>query len=148
MIFLERTSFKKIWRKYHILMYFFLERSSFIFCLSKIIFSGKRNIIFPDNTRKIIFQCTFLLKDHLLRTFGKRKYVFSYSVIGIDLSRQVNAIIPQQINFVGKLEEDNGATMLFSRWKAAKNYFKLFFSFIKLNRIIETVKHQEILNLI
>ena len=32
-------------------------------------------------------------------------------LIGIDLSRQTNTSIPQQINFVGKLEEDDGATM-------------------------------------
>ena len=37
---------------------FFWEKSSFIFCQrSKIIFLGKRNIIFPNNARKIIFQC-------------------------------------------------------------------------------------------
>ena len=34
-----------------------------------------------------------------------------YKVIGIYLSRQINKIIPQQINFTGKLEEDNGATI-------------------------------------
>ena len=35
----------------------FKERSSSIFRLTcRIIFSGKRNIIFPDNTRMIIFQ--------------------------------------------------------------------------------------------
>ena len=32
---------------------------------------------------------------------------------GIDLSRQTNSSIPQQINSVGKLEEDYGATMFF-----------------------------------
>ena len=36
-----------------------------------------------------------------------------YKRIGIDLSRQTNRSIPQQINFVGKLEEDYGATMFF-----------------------------------
>ena len=36
-----------------------------------------------------------------------------YKLIGIDLSRQKNKTIPQQINFVRKLEEDNGATMFF-----------------------------------
>ena len=61
---------------------FFWERSSFIFYLkNKITFSGRRNIIFPDNTtRKIIFQCDFFWKDRLFRTFGKRKYCFSCSV--------------------------------------------------------------------
>ena len=43
------------------------------------IFSGKINFIFPDNTRKIIFQREFFWKDHLFRTFGKRKYGFSCS---------------------------------------------------------------------
>ena len=36
-----------------------------------------------------------------------------YKLIGIDLSRQTNTSIPQQINFVGKFEEGNGATMFF-----------------------------------
>ena len=45
-------------------MYFFRERSTFIFYLkNKITFSGKRNIIFPDNTRKIIFQCIFFKRQ-------------------------------------------------------------------------------------
>ena len=34
-----------------------------------------------------------------------------YKLIGIDLSRQTNTNIPQQINIAGKLEEDDGATM-------------------------------------
>ena len=33
-----------------------------------------------------------------------------YKLIGIDLSRQANINIPQQINFTGKLEENDGAT--------------------------------------
>ena len=36
-----------------------------------------------------------------------------YKLIGIDLSRKTNTTFPQQINFTGKLEEDNGATMFF-----------------------------------
>ena len=59
-------------------VFFFLwERSPFIFRLKNDIkFSGKRNIIFPDDTKKIIFQCNIFWKDHLFRTFGKRKYFF------------------------------------------------------------------------
>ena len=34
-----------------------------------------------------------------------------YELNGINLSRHTNMIISRQINFVGKLEEDNGATM-------------------------------------
>ena len=36
-----------------------------------------------------------------------------YKLIGIDLSRQTNMTIPHQNNFVGKLEEDDCATMFF-----------------------------------
>ena len=65
-IILEKPSFQNIWRK-HILMYFifffFGERSSFLFRLTNnIIFLGKRNIIFPEKTRNIPFQCHFFGK--------------------------------------------------------------------------------------
>ena len=36
-----------------------------------------------------------------------------YKPIGIDLSRQTNTIITQQINFTEKLHEDDGAKMFF-----------------------------------
>ena len=42
--------------------------------------------------------------------------------IGIDLSRQANTGIPQQINFMEKLEEANGAKKDFYLLKVAKNY--------------------------
>ena len=43
-----------------------------------------------------------------------------HKLIGIDLSRQTNMGIPQQINFTGKLEEDDGATMFFIAEKQQK----------------------------
>ena len=43
------------------------------------------------------------LLDYLLQ----RKY---YKLIGIDLSRQTNTSIPQQINLIGKLEYDGPTT--------------------------------------
>ena len=55
----------------------FKERSSFIFRLTcKIIFSGKRNIIFPDNTRKIIFQRNFFGKTIFSGRLEKENMVF------------------------------------------------------------------------
>ena len=58
----------------------FQERPSFIFRLRcKIIFSGKGNIIFPNNTRKIMFQHQVFWKDHLFRASGKRKNGFPCS---------------------------------------------------------------------
>ena len=46
-----------------------------------------------------------------------------YKRIGIDLSRQTNTSIPQQINFTRKLEEDNDATMFFIAEKQQKIFF-------------------------
>ena len=43
-----------------------------------------------------------------------------YKLIGIDLSRQTNTSIPQQINFAGKIEEDDCATILLIAKKQQK----------------------------
>ena len=56
---------------------FFWERSSFIFRLkNKIKFAGKRNTIFPDTTRKIIFQCKFFWKTMFSKHFKKEVRFF------------------------------------------------------------------------
>ena len=56
----------------------------------------------------------------------------------IDLSRQTNTSIPQQINFTGKLKKDGGATMFFIAKKQQEIILDLsldsFFS--NYNRII------------
>ena len=44
---------------------------------------------------------------NLLHYLFLKKY---YKLIATDLSRQTNTSIPWQINFTGKLEEDDGAT--------------------------------------
>ena len=58
-----------------------------------------------------------------------------YKLIGIDLSRQTNTNILQQIDFIGTLE-DGDATVFFIAEKQQKNCSKLFFRFINCNRII------------
>ena len=45
-----------------------------------------------------------------------------YKLIGIDLSRQKNMSVPQQIDLTAKLEEDDGAITFF----IGKNNKKLF----------------------
>ena len=45
-----------------------------------------------------------------------------YKLIGINLSRQTNTNIPQQINFTRKLEEDDGETMFFFPEKYQKQF--------------------------
>ena len=47
---------------------------------------------------------------NLLDYLYHQKY---YKLTDIDLSRKANSNIPQQINFIGKLEEDEGGTMSF-----------------------------------
>ena len=53
---------------------------------------------------------------------------FSYhqnynKLIGIDLSRQTNMCIPQQINFIRQLGEDDRAVMFFVLLKSSKKLF-------------------------
>ena len=49
-----------------------------------------------------------------------------YKHIGIDLSRQANMSIPQQVNFVGKLEEYDCETMFFIVEKQQKTILRFF----------------------
>ena len=49
-----------------------------------------------------------------------------YKLIGINLSWQTNTSIPQQINFIGKLVVDNGATMFLIAEKQQKAILNLF----------------------
>ena len=78
--FFGKTIFSEHLKKISYFQVFFWERSSFLLCLkNNIVFSGKRNIIFPDNTRKIIFQPDFYWKDHLFKTIRKINSGFSCS---------------------------------------------------------------------
>ena len=54
---------------------------------------------------------------NLLDYLYHQKY---YKLIVMDLSRQTNTCILQQINLVGKLEEDDDATMFFIAEKHQK----------------------------
>ena len=47
-----------------------------------------------------------------------------YKLIGIGLSRQANTSIPQQVNFVGKLEEYDCETMFFIVEKQQKTILR------------------------
>ena len=56
-----------------------------------------------------------------------------YKHIDIDLSRQTNMNISQQVNFIGKLEEDDGATLFFIAEKQQKTILNF-----SLNSLIVT----------
>ena len=47
----------------------------------------------------------------------------NYKLIAIDLSKQTKLKDPQQINFIGKLDKDNGATMFFIIEKSEETTF-------------------------
>ena len=74
--FFGKAIFLEHLKKISYFQIFFWERSSFVLCLkNKIIFSGKKNIIFPDNARKIIFQYDFFGKT-IFQTIWKKKIWF------------------------------------------------------------------------
>ena len=76
-----KTIFSEGLKKISYFRIFFWERSSFIFRLRcKIIFSGKINIIFPDNTRKTIFQRIFLERPSF-QDVWKKKIWFSVQCV-------------------------------------------------------------------
>ena len=47
----------------------------------------------------------------------------NYKLIAVDLSKQTKLKDPQQINFIGKLDKDNGATMFFIIEKSEETTF-------------------------
>ena len=77
-------------------------------------------------------------RNHDYKTWNVLDYLHHqnyYKLICIDLSKQTNKNIPQEIDFTEKLEEDDGAKMLFIAEKQAKNNSKFFFRFINCNNI-------------
>ena len=96
--FLESPSFQNTCRKHQISKHFF-EKDRLPFCVERIRWYSREKEISSfkkerkNDTRKIIFQRDFFWKDHLSRTFGKRKYGFSCSVRALK-SRLVIEEIP------------------------------------------------------
>ena len=76
--FFGKAIFSEIWRKYQFPC-IFLRTIIFHFPSKEKDHIFGENIIIPNDTRNIIFQCDFFWKDHLFRTFGNRKYRFSCS---------------------------------------------------------------------
>ena len=62
-------------------------------------------------------------KENLLDQLYQQKY---YKFIGIDLSRQKNTTISQQINFIGGLEESIGVTTIFIAKKQGKTILRFY----------------------
>ena len=78
---------------------------------------------------------------NLLDYLYHQKY---YKLIGTDLSRQTNTSISQHINFIGRLEKDEGAAMFFideKQQQQKKKNNKFFCKFIGCNRIIQIMEY-------
>ena len=72
-----------------------------------------------------------------------------YKLIDFDLSRQTITGSSQEINSVGKLEDDNGTTTLFIVvMQKKKNNSKFLVKLNTCNRIIKIMKHQKMLSLL
>ena len=54
---------------------------------------------------------------------GFAYFIKKYKLIAIDFTKQTKLKDPQQINFIGKLDKDNGTTMFFIIEKSVENYF-------------------------
>ena len=75
------------------------------------------------NKQKVYEKLTEMSRNDNYTTGNLLDYLYHqkyYKLIGTDLSRQTNTSIPQQINFVEKLEEDDGATTIFIAEKQQK----------------------------
>ena len=75
---------------------------------------------------KILLKCQKnddYTRGNLLDYLYNQKY---YKLIAINLSRQTNTNVPQQINFARKLEEDDGAKRFFIAKKQQKELFCTF----------------------
>ena len=106
MIFFGRTTFLEHLKKMSYFHAFFL-RKVIIFCLkNKIIFSGKRNIIFPNDTRKIIFHCNCfgktIFSEHLEKIW-KKNWWFS-----VQLFFSVVQFIPLRYESIVVVYHGNG----------------------------------------
>ena len=68
-----------------------------------------------DNKQKAYEKLVKMSRNDYYTTGNLLDYLYHpnyYKLISIDLSRQTNTTIPQQINFTGKLDKDNGAAIL------------------------------------
>ena len=73
---------------------YFLRKIIFHFPSNASIFSGKRNIIFPNNTRKIIFQRNFFGKTIFSERLEKENMVFRAVILLIPYKLLQNLLKP------------------------------------------------------
>ena len=80
-----------------------------------------------NKQEKLIEKLIEMSRNNVYTTGNLLYYMYPkkfYKLIGRDLSSQRNTTIPQQIYFAGKLQEDDGGTMLFVCEKQQKTILK------------------------
>ena len=74
----------------------------------KIIFLGKRNIIFPDNTKKIKFQRDFFGKSIFSGSSEKENVVFCAVLEEIDINEpETEQTISSVLSLIGSMKSQN-----------------------------------------
>ena len=59
-------------------------------------------------------------------------FLKNYKLLAVDLSKQTKSKDLQQINFIGKLDEANGATMIFIIEKSEETTFNFLQNFVTI----------------
>ena len=59
-------------------------------------------------------------------------FLKNYKLLAVDLSKQTKSKDPQQINFIGKLDEANGATIIFIIEKSDETTFIFLQNFVTI----------------
>ena len=59
-------------------------------------------------------------------------FLKNYKLLAVDLSKQTKSKDPQQINFIGKLDEANGATIIFIIEKSEETTFIFLQNFVTI----------------
>ena len=129
MIFIAKTIFSEHLKKMSYFHVFLWQRSSSIFRLkNRIIFSGKRNIIFPDNTtRKIIFPCDFFGKTIFSEHFKKISYFhvfFEKDCLSFTVWRIRWYFQKKEISFFLIIQERSDTSAIFSERPSFQNIWK------------------------
>ena len=59
-------------------------------------------------------------------------FLKNYKLLAVNLSKQTKSKDPQQINFIGKLDEANGATIIFIIEKSEETTFIFLQNFVTI----------------
>ena len=96
-----------------------------------VLIDGKSFFVVPIKNKEETYDCNIEMSKTNNYTTGNlldnEYFSKHYKLIAIDLSKQIkleNSDLKQRINFIGKLEEDNGATMFFIIEKSEETTFE------------------------